>query len=152
MGKSLFFAVSLGILLSACGGSGTGRQLLPAYTGPLITGQDKLPNTFPIGSVTPAPTPAPSPSPTPPATAELHVTNAGTLSVFFLYVVPSTFPDWGVDQLGEDIILPGQTFILTDIPPDTYDSLAVFSDGTQVVSWGNEAEAGFIYTWTVSNQ
>jgi hypothetical protein len=156
MGRFVFRAAFLGLvamafLLPACG-SGTGKQLLPAYTGPTVTGQDKLPNTFGPGSETPAPTATPAPpSSEPPQYAELVVFNNGTLPVFFLYVVPSTSPTWGVDQLGTEVIMPGETFTLTQIPPDTYDSLAEFSDGTQVVSWDNVAEAGNIYTWTVSN-
>ena len=153
MGRlALAALIVLAFLVPACG-SGTGPPFIPAYTGPTQTGQVKLPNSFPVGSVIPSPAPAPSPSPAPiPNTSTLEVTNSGSLAVFFLYVVPSTSPTWGVDQLGTEVILPGETFTLTGIPaPGQYDSLAEFSDGTQVVSFDNQIDPGFIYTWDVFN-
>ena len=47
--------------------------------------------------------------------------------------------------------MPGEAFTLINIPPDTYDALAEFFDGTQVVTWDNVIEAGNIYSWTVSD-
>ena len=144
--------VALVLLIPACGGDGP--TVLPAYTGPTTTGQQKLPNTFPVGGVIPSPTPSPSPGPAPaPNTATLEVANQGTIAVFYLYVVPSWATTWGVDQLGTQVIMPGETFTLTDIPaPESYDSLAEFSDTTQVASFDNVVNPGSTYVWDVTNQ
>jgi hypothetical protein len=133
LAMALLGAICLAVLLAGCG-SGTGPTPIPEYTGPTTTGQTKAPNTIPVGGLPgapPAPAPAPNPSPT---TSDLEVTNNGNLAVFFLYVSPSSSTIWGPDQLGAEVIMPGETFTLTNLPPDTYDSMAEYSDGTQVVS------------------
>ncbi len=65
-----------------------------------------------------------------------------------LYVVESSSPDWGWDLLGGDWIGPGEEYVLWDVPPGSYDIMAVVDDGWSVVDdYGIDVDAGVDTVW-----
>ncbi|MGF1503570.1 MAG: hypothetical protein ACFB51_00290 [Anaerolineae bacterium] len=86
------------------------------------------PTSTPFPTVTPAPTVTPVPT-DPPADAggstsgvgSIEVINETNFNLCFLYVTQDYSTGWGPDQLEDDIIAPGETFTLTNIPIGTYD-------------------------------
>ncbi len=80
--------------------------------------------------------------------AELVIYNDSATAVCYLYVSPTTSDEWGSDQLGpEEMIDPHTSYFVSDIPPGTYDIMAEFCDGEQVVEEGIQLEDE--YTWTL---
>ena len=67
-------------------------------------------------SMEPGTDPTDPPPPTGRTTTNLRVENYSSTSVWYLYVSPSTSGSWGSDQLGANIISPGETFTLRNIP------------------------------------
>jgi len=80
----------------------------------------------------------------------LEIINDTETSVCYVYLSPTKSDEWGEDQLGEEnIIDPGNSFTLTDIPAGTYDLLAEDCDENQMgVVYGADITEGG-YTWTV---
>lgn len=68
--------------------------------------------------------------PPPPPEGSLRVRNDGNLTMWTLYVTPSTSSSWGVDQLAPSVLIPGDSLTLTRLSPNTYDVQARFSDGS----------------------
>ena len=61
--------------------------------------------------------------------ATLVARNQSSVSIYYLYVSPSTSPSWGPDQLGTRILDPGETFQLDIILCDRdYDLKAEYAD------------------------
>lgn len=50
--------------------------------------------------------------------ATLIVRNESDLTVWYLYVSPSTSETWGPDQLGGDLLTPGESITVNDVPCD----------------------------------
>lgn len=62
-------------------------------------------------------------------TGSLEIRNIhATATIIELYVVPSSAPTWGTDQLTA-AIGPGGSIELTDLPPGSYDILAIWDAG-----------------------
>src|SRR5690349_17008924 len=55
---------------------------------------------------------------TTPTTTDLVVQNDSAYAIWYLYVSPSWSSDWGSDQLGSEILDPGESYRLTGIPCD----------------------------------
>ncbi len=67
------------------------------------------------------------------ALADVTVTldNQSSLSIHQLYLSPSTEEEWGPDQLGEQLVKPGESIDLKNVPPGIYDVLLVDKDGNE---------------------
>jgi hypothetical protein len=79
-------------------------------------------------------TPAPSTS-----TGTIRVSNSTSAAMWFVYFSPCETTDWGVDRLGDDVILSGNSVQWTSVPTGCWDVKAELSDG-------REAESAFSQT------
>lgn len=64
-----------------------------------------------------------------PRKASIKVINQSKWAIHHLFLAPRTSQEWGVDQLGEEVIRRGESFTLTDIECDLYDIRIVDEDG-----------------------
>lgn len=95
--------LGLGLLLAAFGCTNSGP------TGP--TG-----GTGAVSDADGGDTTATEPSTSTSTVSNLAVVNQSSVSVWYLYVSPSSSSSWGVDQLGSNVVSPGETFYLRNIP------------------------------------
>jgi len=58
------------------------------------------------------------------------------MSIYFLYLSPSSSSSWGPDQLGSQTIPIGGSFTVVGMPPDTYDLKVTSSSGTDAFLYG----------------
>jgi hypothetical protein len=66
--------------------------------------------------------------------AKLTVHNVSSnYDIHHLYVSHYTDRNWGPDQLGDDIVEPGETFTLTGIQPGTYDIKIVDDESNECI-------------------
>ena len=49
-------------------------------------------------------------------TQTITIRNDSNWTIHYLYLSPTSESDWGTDQLGENVIITGETFTLSDIP------------------------------------
>ena len=58
------------------------------------------------------------------------VNDTAGMVICYFYMAFSSDPEWGSDRLGEeDMIYPGETYALTDVPFGTFDAIAEDCDG-----------------------
>jgi hypothetical protein len=84
-------------------------------------------------------------------TATLKIVNNSSYIINDVYVSKSSSSYWGADQLGYNIITVGETFTLTEIPPDTYDIKVSSSTGQKEERHDVALTSPIIYTETFSN-
>lgn len=132
-------AVSIVALLSACG---------PGYYG--NGGCGDTPQQTPRSNMNPNPSSPSSPAPTYGAGA-VRVENASYESLWYLYISPASASDWGQDQLGDSVIVPGASLTITDVPSGTYDLKAVTEDGSEAYVWSFSVVSGSTTRITISN-
>jgi hypothetical protein len=83
-------------------------------------------------------------------TATFTLVNDTISTIYFLYISPSSSDTWGANQLGTDILYPGYSKKITDIPaPETYDYKAVRSSDYAYVY--NHTFQCTDYVWTLEN-
>lgn len=80
--------------------------------------------------------------------ASLELTNSSENPVFALFISPTTSDSWGDDWLGNEIIQVGDSFVVGDIPIDTYDIQVRDADNTSMGTLYNVYLKGE-NTWTV---
>ena len=73
------------------------------------------------------------------------VNGSGTFGIAQLYISPSSSPEWGANQISS-AIPPGYALNVTQVPPDNYDLLAVFSSGSSYTTWQFPVVAGMTTT------
>jgi hypothetical protein len=109
---------------------------------------------------TAVPTEAPPPTPVPEEPEEpeveggsLDIANYTEEPICFVYISPADTEDWGPEQLGEgNVIAPGDTFTITNIPPAAYDIKAEDCNG-DVVARNDGVKLGALdFTWTLGEQ
>jgi hypothetical protein len=106
---------------------------------------------------TAVPTEPPPPTPVPEEPevegSSLDITNYTEEPICYVYISPADTEDWGPEQLGEgNVIAPGDTFTITDIPPDTYDIKAEDCNG-DVVARNDGVKLGALdFTWTLGEE
>jgi hypothetical protein len=61
--------------------------------------------------------------------ASIEIRNKSSWDLHYLYVGPAGDPDWGPDQLGDQVILSGETFTLSRIACGRYDLQLIDEDG-----------------------
>jgi hypothetical protein len=84
-------------------------------------------------------------------TGSFYLVNDSAVEVCYLFISPSTSGVWGNDRLGEgNTLLPGDTFVVTDVPVGDYDFKVQDCTGTDsATSSGYLGTAGL--TWTLSH-
>ena len=65
--------------------------------------------------------------------ASVTIVNKTKWGFDHLYLAYWDDRNWGPDQLGKDVIEPGESFTLTDIDCDTYDIMIVDEDGDECI-------------------
>lgn len=75
------------------------------------------------------PTQAPPPTQAPVVndpvyTADFYINNDSDFTICYFYLSPVEASDWGVDQLEDATVFPGETFTINDVPYGTYDMSA----------------------------
>jgi hypothetical protein len=83
--------------------------------------------------------------------ATLVVSNASSITVYYLYVAPCWASGWGSDQLGSNVIIGGSSFTVSEIPPDCYDLRAEDQSGGYWESHDVDLSAGETFTWTLQS-
>jgi hypothetical protein len=96
-------------------------------------------------------TTAPLAAITPPRKASIKVINQSRWAIHHLFLAPRTNHEWGVDQLGEEVIRTGQSFTLTDIECDLYDIRIVDEDGDECILERQDL-CGEASTWKITNR
>lgn len=85
------------------------------------------------------------------ASAEsVQVHNGSEYAIYHFYLSPMDTAEWGPDQLGDQVIISGDSFTLTDIPCDDYDVKLVDEDGDECVV-GAPDICGADESWTIEN-
>lgn len=159
-GPVLYIGLALGGLLVLCLGIGAATGLLATVL-PSLSPTQVLPTITAVPSNTPLPpterpTDAPTTAPATPGGGstgellELLVTNESTEQICYLYITETDATDWGPDQLGSDVVVVGDDYTITDIPPGSYDVKTEDCE-YNVISWNFELEFETgDYTLTVS--
>ena len=83
-----------------------------------------------------------------PTTGSLGITNNSSKTFEVVYLSLTTATTWGSDQCSY-IIDPGETWTLTDITPDDYDLMVVFTDLTTYTNMDFAITGGLTYTITL---
>lgn len=65
--------------------------------------------------------------------ATIKVVNQSKWEIHHLYLSSTSDHQWGPDQLGDEVILTGKSFKLTNIDCDDYDIRVVDEDGDECV-------------------
>ena len=65
--------------------------------------------------------------------ATVKVINQSKWEIHHMFISSSNDEQWGVDQLGDDILTKGDALTLTSIPCDVYDIKVVDEDGDECV-------------------
>ena len=65
--------------------------------------------------------------------SDVKITNDTDWEIHHFYLSSTDEENWGPDQLGEDVIGTGESFILADIPCDEYDVKLVDEEGDECV-------------------
>ena len=87
------------------------------------------------------------------STASLRVSNQSSISIWYLYVSPSESSSWGSDQLGANVLSPGESFNLTGIPCGRSYDLKVegSSHNTLATRWSVYFACGESFNWRLTN-
>lgn len=93
------------------------------------------------------PTDAPDPGPGVDGST-VNVINESGRDIWYLYISPSDAEDWGEDLLGDEVILDGESFVVTDLPEGVYDMRAEDETETAIeILW--EVDLSGENDWTV---
>lgn len=65
--------------------------------------------------------------------AEFMIENKSEWAIHHLFLSSTDENEWGPDQLGENVLEPGESFTLHSIPCDKYDIKVVDNDGDECV-------------------
>ncbi len=87
-------------------------------------------------------TPAPSTS-----TGTIRVSNSTSAAIWFVYFSPCSTTDWGVDRLGDDVILSGSSVQWASVPTGCWDVKAELSDGREAIRFGLAVARGAVAEW-----
>jgi hypothetical protein len=84
--------------------------------------------------------------------SRLRMTNNSSYTIFYLYVKTCASSAWGQEQLGANVVSPGVSFTISNIPPGCYNFKA--NDSGLAHTWQSPAvnlTPGAQYTWTIIN-
>jgi hypothetical protein len=83
--------------------------------------------------------------------AVVKITNKSDWEIHHFFLSPSETDAWGPDQLGEEVIGTGESFMLKTIPCDIYDVRLVDEDGDECVVEAVDI-CGSDEGWVITNQ
>jgi hypothetical protein len=83
--------------------------------------------------------------------ATVKVVNKSDWQIDHFFLSSVEEEEWGEDQLGEDVIGPGETFELRSIPCDTYDVMLIDEDGDECVVEAVDI-CGGRESWVITNK
>lgn len=84
-------------------------------------------------------------------TANVKIVNKSSWAIHELYLSPVDDEEWGPDQLQQHVINPGETFLLSKIPCDSWDVRLVDEDGDECVVQGVDI-CGQSDTWVINSK
>jgi len=143
-GSLILLAVVL-LVLSSLACSVPGGQT-PTETIPLVE-PTAAPTAVPTLLPTQVPPTEPPPAPTVPVPtkaapvepvaegATLEIINESDVEIWYVYLSPSKSDSWGEDWLDNDIIRPGESYVITGIPSGVYDVRVEGQDEVVLESW-----------------
>ena len=102
----------------------------------------------PTAEAQPTLPPADTPEPKPQGST-LEITNDSGMEVWYVYLSSREMDHWGEDWLENDVIGPGQTYIIEGIPEGHYDVKAEDQDQEEIEVWWDVDFAGEM-TWTIA--
>ncbi|MFM1846837.1 MAG: hypothetical protein RL417_311 [Pseudomonadota bacterium] len=62
------------------------------------------------------------------------IVNKSSFEFHNMYLSPTSTNEWGPDQLGDNVINPGESFTLNDIPVNAYDFKMIDEDGDDCIA------------------
>ncbi len=71
-----------------------------------------------------------------PANSFYAIQNNSNYDIYYVYMSSSRDPNWGPDQLGNDVLRAHTTYRFNGVPCDTYDLKLVDEDGDECVQSG----------------
>ena len=152
--RTILLAVCVLVLASlACNPlGGSSDNATPTFPPTRTPGVANKPVATPVPEeATPAPTPmkaTPAPDRSGSGVSLLLTNNAG-IAIYFIYISPSDAGEWGEDWLGDQVLEPGMSRVITDIPPGTYDLKAEDGDSETVeIAW--EVDLQENVPWTIT--
>jgi len=80
---------------------------------------------------------------------QLQIVNSSSYTIGYLYVSPSSSTDWGPDQLGSQVINPGESFLLYGIEVGFYDIMAQDLSHNELASTYSEYIDSDGLVWTL---
>ena len=83
--------------------------------------------------------------------ATVKIVNKSDWEIHNFFLSSTEEEEWGPDQLGEDVIGTGESFMLKSIPCDTYDVKLVDEDEDECVVEAVDI-CGGSEQWTITNQ
>lgn len=63
------------------------------------------------------------------APSNITILNRSSWDIYQLYLSSVNDSEWGPDQLSEDVIASGESFLLRGVPCDNYDVMLIDEDG-----------------------
>jgi hypothetical protein len=69
------------------------------------------------------------------------IVNKSSFEFHNMYLSPTSTNEWGPDQLGDNVINPGESFTLKDIPVNAYDFKMIDEDGDDCIASGVKLNA-----------
>ncbi len=82
--------------------------------------------------------------------AKVKIVNKSDWEIHHFFLSSAEEDDWGPDQLGDDVIGTGESFILKSIPCDSYDVKLVDEDEDECVVEAVDI-CGGAEQWTITN-
>ncbi|HEV8630675.1 MAG TPA: hypothetical protein VGV61_10190 [Thermoanaerobaculia bacterium] len=83
------------------------------------------------------------------AKANVEITNHSDWAIYHFYLSSTDERRWGPDQLGDEVIGSGESFVLRGVPCDSYDVKLVDEHGDQCVVPAVDI-CGKRQTWTIT--
>lgn len=77
------------------------------------------------------------------------VENQSDFAIYHFFLSPTEQEEWGIDQLRQHVIAPGESFNLNGIPCNDYDAKLVDEDGDECVL--PQVEVCDVEVWEVTN-
>lgn len=86
----------------------------------------------------------------PAAADNVKVVNKSEWSIYQFFLAPADSEEWGPDHLGDDVIEPGSSTTLQNVPCDVYDVKLVDEEGEECIVAGVEVCSGN-HEWVITS-
>ncbi len=81
--------------------------------------------------------------------ATVYINNQSAESIYYIHMSPSSQSTWGSDLLGSNVLLPGQSWMLTNISEGYWDVRVVDASGNAKELYNEWVGAGGVYDWYI---